>query len=286
MLLLLTACTSSTLAPVTVYGTSEGLGSGGVHNVVAGDTLFDISRRYKIGMQDIIIANSLNAPFKITVGQRLKTPPPRTYTVKAGDSLHAVARIFDVQVSQLTRLNDLRAPYVITPRQKLVLPSSIARAQPSRFAHRPSRAVAPTRKSPSKPKPRIVSKTPPRASGTFLTPVQGRVISRFGPKKGGLHNDGINYAAARGTPVAAAENGVVVYVGSELRGSGNLILIRHADRYMSAYAHLDDTAVKRGATVKRGAKIGTVGSTGSVDTPQLHFEIRRGTKAVNPQSYL
>ena len=114
----------------------------------------------------------------------------------------------------------------------------------------------------------------------------GRTISGYGPKKDGLHNDGINIAAARGTPVKAAENGVVVYVGNELKGSGNLILVRHADRYMSAYAHLDRFLIKRGQTVQRGQTIGTVGSTGAVSSPQLHFELRRGTKAINPQGYI
>ena len=113
-----------------------------------------------------------------------------------------------------------------------------------------------------------------------------KIVSGYGPKAGGFHNDGINIAAPRGTPVLAADNGVIVYVGNELKGSGNLILVRHADRWMSAYAHLDKTTVARGQVVKRGEKLGTVGSTGSVGSPQLHFEVRRGTQALNPAKYL
>lgn len=111
-------------------------------------------------------------------------------------------------------------------------------------------------------------------------------MSGYGPKPGGLHNDGINVAAPRGTPVRAAERGIVAYAGNELRGFGNLLLIRHADGWMTAYAHLDRMLTVRGEVVEPGATIGTVGSTGNVDTPQLHFEIRRGSQALDPMLYL
>ena len=126
----------------------------------------------------------------------------------------------------------------------------------------------------------------PRSSGRFAWPLKGRVISRFGAKKGGLHNDGVNIAVKRGTKVRAAENGVIAYSGNELRGFGNLLLIRHADGYTSAYAHVGDLLVKRGQMVKRGQVIARAGSTGNVSIPQLHFEIRKGVKAVDPLKYL
>jgi murein DD-endopeptidase MepM/ murein hydrolase activator NlpD len=116
--------------------------------------------------------------------------------------------------------------------------------------------------------------------------VRGTIMSAFGAKPGGLQNDGINIAAPRGTPVRAAEHGVVVYAGNELKGFGNLLLVRHADGWMSAYAHLDEAAVARGAQVQRGQVIGQVGQTGGVASPQLHFELRRGGRAVDPQSVL
>ncbi|MDZ4737588.1 MAG: LysM peptidoglycan-binding domain-containing M23 family metallopeptidase [Rhodospirillaceae bacterium] len=125
-----------------------------------------------------------------------------------------------------------------------------------------------------------------RANTTFLWPVNGKVISEFGGAEDGLHNDGINIAAPRGTPVRAAENGVVVYAGNELRGFGNLLLVRHADGFVSAYAHNESLLVERGATVERGQTIARVGSSGSVTSPQLHFELRRGTEAVDPREYL
>lgn len=126
----------------------------------------------------------------------------------------------------------------------------------------------------------------PRSAGKFLWPVNGKVISPFGPKDGGQHNDGINIAAPLGTPVRAAENGVVVYAGNELRGFGNLLLIRHADGWVSAYAHCDSLLVKRGASVNRGQVIARVGQSGNVTSPQLHFELRKGAQAVDPMTEL
>ena len=112
------------------------------------------------------------------------------------------------------------------------------------------------------------------------------MLVRFGPQGGGLHNDGINIAAPRGTPVHAAENGVVVYAGNELPGFGNLLILRHSDGWMTAYGHNDAIRVRRGETVRRGQVISTVGQTGGVTTPQLHFEIRRGSDPVDPSRYL
>lgn len=303
-------------APLTHYGALDGAGSRGAHAVAEGETLYKISGRYKIAMRDIVLANDLQAPFVVKPGQRLILPPPQEYKVKPGDSVSSVARLFAVQPSQVSALNNLRAPYRLKPGQVLRLPSAQETVYdaPSLAAAviKPVEAEAllpaaagkaaggPPPAAPSvqmasvvPPSPhgksvlaKIGTRTPPRSSSHFLTPVKGTVISAYGPKQGGLHNDGINIAAPRGTPVAAAENGVVVYAGNELKGYGNLVLIRHADRWMTAYAHLDSIAVKRGETIERGATLGTVGSTGSVDTPQLHFEIRRGTDALNPQPYM
>jgi murein DD-endopeptidase MepM/ murein hydrolase activator NlpD len=129
---------------------------------------------------------------------------------------------------------------------------------------------------------------PPPVSGgpSFSWPLRGAIVSSFGSKKGGEHNDGINIAARRGAPVRAAEDGIVVYAGNELRGFGNLVLIRHADGWTTAYAHNETLLVKRGDRVRRGQVIAKAGSSGSVATPQLHFEIRRGRRAVDPAEYL
>ena len=280
------------------YGTGAGAGSAGIHTVLEGDTLWSISKRYKIVMRDIALHNDLAPPFVLASGTRLRLPPPREYSVKAGDTLYGVSRLFAINSSELARLNDLSAPYTVHRGDVLRLPSpsvsqensvSEERLASSASVVSDSGVPVPVRKpsaQASKPRPTIMAKTPKRSSSKFMKPVEGRVLSSYGPKKNGLHNDGVNIAAPKGTPVRAAENGVVVYSGRQLRGSGNLVLIRHENRWMTAYAHMDKRLIKRGSVVKRGQSIGTVGKTGSVDTPQLHFEVRRGTNAVNPKAYM
>ena len=120
------------------------------------------------------------------------------------------------------------------------------------------------------------------ANPEFRWPARGRVIQGFG--NGG--NDGINIAVPEGTQVKAAENGVVAYAGSELKGYGNLVLIRHPNGFVSAYANNGSLNVKRGDTVKRGQVIALSGQTGNVSSPQLHFELRKGSKPVDPSNYL
>ncbi len=112
------------------------------------------------------------------------------------------------------------------------------------------------------------------------------MVSGFGVKSKGLHNDGINIAAPRGAAVVAAENGIVAYAGNELRGFGNLLLVKHSGGWLTAYAHNERLLVKRGERVRKGQRIADVGSTGTVSTPQLHFELRKGRRAVNPRKHL
>ena len=116
--------------------------------------------------------------------------------------------------------------------------------------------------------------------------MRGRIIAHFGTEPNGTHNDGIDISAPEGTPVLAAEAGVVAYAGNELRGYGNLVLIKHANGWITAYAHCKELLVKRGDTVNRGQVIAKVGATGGVSEPQLHFELRRGKRAVDPREFL
>jgi murein DD-endopeptidase MepM/ murein hydrolase activator NlpD len=127
---------------------------------------------------------------------------------------------------------------------------------------------------------------PARGNSTFLWPVRGHVLEGFGSGPGGTHNDGVNIAAPRGAPVEAADGGIVAYAGNELRGYGNLILVKHPNGWITAYAHCDMMLVKPGQKVTKGQVIARVGSTGNVGEPQLHFELRRGNKPVDPREYL
>jgi len=130
-------------------------------------------------------------------------------------------------------------------------------------------------------------KNPPARSGAnFRRPVNGLITSHFGQKANGERNDGINISVPRGTPVKAAENGVVVYAGDELSGLGKLVLVRHADGWVSAYAHNDELLVGRCDTVERGQQIARAGVTGNVTKPQLHFELRKNARPVDPEQHL
>ena len=132
----------------------------------------------------------------------------------------------------------------------------------------------------------VVTSPASEPTDPFRWPVIGEVLSDFGQKPDGSHNDGVNIAAPRGAPVRAARGGEIAYAGNELRGYGNLLLLRHPDGYITAYAHLDRILVQRGDQVEQGIPIATVGSTGAVEQPQLHFEIRRGRQPINPGQYL
>jgi murein DD-endopeptidase MepM/ murein hydrolase activator NlpD len=121
---------------------------------------------------------------------------------------------------------------------------------------------------------------------TFRWPVRGKVITAYGAKANGKSNDGINLAVPEGTPVKAADDGVVAYSGNELKGYGNLVLIRHSNGYVTAYAHASELMVKRGDTIKRGQVIAKSGQSGEVQSPQLHFEIRKGSSPVDPLQFL
>lgn len=297
--LFVTACWSQTPVPYTNFGTEKGPGSVGVHTVMPGDTLYKVSKSYRLPMRDIITVNKLEAPYVLNVGYRMKLPPPNEYRVREGDSVSTIARMHEVSVSRLVQANNLSSPYIVQPGQVLRLPTSYRLAapkpdyppsRPDMSPDTPSQKPAYSRKaSATKPPPKKVprSSTPKMAgNGQFMRPVEGNIISSYGPKKDGLYNDGINIAAVKGAPVRAAQNGVVVYTGDDLEGYGNLILVRHQNRMMTAYAHMDKVLIKRGDKVTRGQSIGTVGKSGQVDRPQLHFEIRRGTKSLDPTKYL
>ena len=235
--LALTACgKSNTPAPVLNYGT-HAKDSAGIHVVQKGDTVHSIANRYKVSMRALINKNDLSAPYIINLYERLILPPPNTYTVKSGDSLYTISRAFGVDMSRLSRTNNLRAPYKIYPGDVLRIPDGgeMSATGNTRIASTSVSKAAPKPSAASKPVPKSVQVAPPPSNGPFAWPVRGKVLSSYGPKADGLHNDGINIAARKGEPVKAAQNGVVAYVGDQIQGFGNLILLRHEDRYMSAY---------------------------------------------------
>ena len=248
-----------------------------------GDTVYGISRRHRVPVRAIIEANRLRAPYHLKAGQRVILPRGRQHAVQPGETLYGIARRYGVNPYALARTNGLSPPYPIQAGQNLVLPMGVGKTAVGKTAGTAPKSLPAGR---SRPPPPAVPQ-PPRASGKgFIWPVKGRVISGFGAKAKGLRNDGINIAAKRGAPVIASENGVVAYAGNELRGFGNLLLIKHSGGWVTAYAHNDKMLVKRGDKVRKGQKVATVGSTGSVKNPQLHFELRHGRKPTDPRKYL
>ena len=286
----------------------------GVVRVQRGATLFILSRRYGVSARTIIDANDLEPPYRLHQGESLILPRPREHRVAGGETLSGISRRYGVDTYELAKLNRLRPPYRIYVNQRLLLPSSgasdeavvAAKAEPvtKKNLSGPKTNAPIRRDSEIKPPPKIesVARTPkPRAkpkrpepprrytgrtSGRFYWPVKGRILSSFGAKGEGLQNDGINISAPVGAPVRAAGHGVVAYAGNELRGFGNLLLIKHSGGWVTAYAHNDILLVRRGDKVGKGQVIAKVGKSGNVVSPQLHFEIRKGKRAVNPFRHL
>ena len=265
----------------------------GDYVVQRGDTVYGVAQRNGVSTRALIDWNNLLPPYLLVPGQSLRLPRSRTYTVRRGDSVYAISRRFGVDMTTLVRLNAIPAPYTIHEGQRLQLPANaapdtrIAAAQPDSLAGEETAAVASPTAKPAAPRQVTSVPTPPARTGSgFVWPVEGRLVSTFGATRDGQYNEGVNIAAPRGTPVRAAENGVVAYAGKEIRGFGNLLLIKHDGGLITAYAHADSLLVARGDVVTRGQVIARVGQTGGVDNPQLHFEVRRGTKAVDPRRFL
>ncbi len=281
-----------------------------------GDTLYRLAKRHNTSVRDLASLNRMSRPYRLRVGQRLAVPSAqpavvqlgggRVHVVRRNETLYRISVNNNTTVEALAALNGIRAPYQLAVGQKVKLPGgSMTTAQatgaiaPPPGAARASRKALPRKSAPRPahvqtaaltPKPSKGKRplgAPPRTTNSrFIWPVEGRVISRFGGKATGLRNDGINIRTEEGAPVRAAKDGIVTYAGNELRGYGNLLLLRHSDGYITAYAHNRELLVGKGARVKKGQIIAAAGQTGSVTEPQLHFEIRRGSKAIDPQKYL
>ncbi|MBM10003.1 MAG: peptidase M23 [Magnetovibrio sp.] len=270
-----------------------------------GDTVWGLSSRYAVSMRSIIEWNNLKAPFHLKVGQRIIVKDNPEHLVVRGDTLYELAMKYETNTHALARLNSLKPPYIILSGQRLRLPvrgirvtlvkenssqikQGVKQFKPS-VGIKNTRRIKSTKVSPADSisiKRSSVLKKSMAHEQDFIWPVKGRIISDFGAKPKGFHNDGINIAAPRGTEIKAAQNGIIVYSGNELRGFGNLLLIKHIGGWVTAYAHVERLIVKRGDKVKKGQRIATVGKTGGVMQPQLHFEIRKGRRAHNPQKYL
>jgi|GEM_PF-1171028 len=280
----------------------------GGNEVVAvkkGDTVYSIARANNVPLRDFILLNELSPPYTISVGQRLYLPSTAFHIVKKQDTLYSISRAYGVNMRSLASLNNITDASKLSVGQKLVLPAA---ATPEDTTKRKfivpvdsdkSKVIDTVRKSPAaapapaaetaaiEPAAAKIIESPAAMTGNkFAWPVKGKIISEFGVKSGGNRNDGINIQAAMGTPVLAAQNGIVAYAGNELKGLGNLVIIRHANDFITIYAHNDKLLVEKDEKVEMGDKIATVGKSGRATSPQLHFQIRQRTNAINPATML
>ncbi len=232
-----------------------------------------------------------SAPLK----QATSPAPPaasakQTHVVGSGDTLSKIARQYQVSLSELTAANDLAPHTKLKPGSQLLIPATGTPqlAPPKTMASaKPNPPMSTIHKITPTPDMSAQKKDITAATSlTFRWPVRGRVIAGFGPTPSGQENHGINFAVPEGTPIKAAEEGVVAYAGNELKSYGNLVLIRHANGFVTAYSHASEILVKRDEVIKRGQVIAKSGQTGNVSTPQLHFEIRKGSLPVDPMTYL
>ncbi len=262
-----------------------------IHIVAEGDTVSSIARAYGVSRDAIIDANDLATPDNLQPGQRVAIPfvgPQQRAVVQKVTPVKTVQLSAPKQSGPDPRAEGARYYALGGPRPKPVFdgqggPEEFEPPKPDVVASvDPDAAYDPRAKVQKSAEPEI----PVKSSGQFIWPVRGKVISGFGRRGTGLHNDGINIAAEPGSPVKAADGGVVVYAGNELAGYGNLLLLRHPSGFVTAYAHNKKLLVERGDAVKQGQTVALVGSTGDVDRPQLHFEIRKGDRAVDPNRYL
>ena len=244
--------------------------------VTSGDSLYKIAKRYNSSTKDIINRNDLSPPFILPIGKKIYIPMPNFHIVKKGESLYSISRNYDININKIASTNKLSRPYSIKPGQKLAINANMSISR--RNNH--------TRVNKARKRKYPVSHSRSVARAGFSWPIKGNVISGFGPKNKGLYNDGINIKASQGATVRASQGGTVAYVGNELKGYGNLIIIKHSNKMITAYGHLSKTTVKRGEKVTKQQAIAHVGSTGNVNSSQLYFGLRRGRDAINPQHYL
>jgi murein DD-endopeptidase MepM/ murein hydrolase activator NlpD len=262
--------------------------------VQPGETLYAVSRRFNVEASTLAQLNHLAPPFTIKAGLPLQLPPPAAPVAAAPAPAPAGAPIVATPLPPPAAPTASPPKPVPAPPDKPPVPTEIsppepeaaAAAAPIQALPTPPPAPAAPPAPPPAPIATIVANHKPPVEPLFAWPVRGRILSTFGPAAGGTNNDGINIAAPAGTAVSAAENGVVAYAGNELRGFGNLLLVKHEDGWVTAYAHSDVLLVKKGDKVRRGEAIARVGNTGGVGETQLHFELRRGTKAIDPLDHL
>jgi murein DD-endopeptidase MepM/ murein hydrolase activator NlpD len=269
------------------------------HESREGDTLYSISRMYDMKVNDVIALNNLKFPYPIYPGDKIKIVKDKN---KKSEKNPQLASDSKAKKENNIKPSEEKAKEIVEKKNSKEIekygfkPSEVRalelakRNDSSRTAQNiinPSKnEIVETKLSINKPIDKDSIKKIANKTNRFSWPVRGEVISKFGPKSAGLYNDGINIKAKDGQAVSSSEDGIVAYVGSELKGYGNLVIVKHSGGWISAYAHLKNSAVAIGQKISKGQRIGNVGNSGKVKFPQLYFGLRKGRDAVNPENYL
>ena len=261
--------------------------------VQEGDNLYSVATRYQVTPQSIIRGNDLVAPYELYAGQILRLKPTKVHVVTATDSLFSLSQRYAVSQFELAQLNQLSEPYALTVGQVLLLPETLDLSVlqiDGLDTDKVMTTIAPVQSgSPvlAPKKQRLKSFVAPSLGKVgFTWPIEGEVTTEFGPAERGVHNDGVKISAPFGSLVTTSAPGIVAFVGREMKRFGTLVLVKHEGGFITAYAHLDDLSVKEGDVLGEGMVIGQVGTTGYVDTPQLHFEIRKSRTPINPRDLI
>jgi murein DD-endopeptidase MepM/ murein hydrolase activator NlpD len=239
------------------------------HRVGANESLYDIASRYQVPLRALIDQNNLEPPYALSPGRELRLPPPRFHTVARGESFEDVARRYNVDLRSLALLNRMQAPYRVRQGDRIVLPA-MARA-----------AAAPPTITPTADR----APATPSTNARFAMPIDGDIVARFGVQPGGGRIDGLEIAGREGAAIRAAADGDVVYAGSDLEAYGTLVLVRHADNYVTAYGHARRALVREGQRVRSGQEIAELGPR-TDGRPRLLFQVRQGSAALDPAPLL
>jgi murein DD-endopeptidase MepM/ murein hydrolase activator NlpD len=269
------------------------------HESREGETLYSISRMYDMKVNDVIALNNLKFPYPIYPGDKIKIVKDKNKKTEKNPQLALESK---AKKENNIKSSEEKAKEIVEKKnskeiEKYGFKPSEVRALEFKKKNDSSRTaqniinpakneIVETKLSINKPIDKDSIKKIANKTNRFSWPVRGEVISKFGPKSAGLYNDGINIKASDGQAVSSSEDGIVAYVGSELKGYGNLVIVKHSGGWISAYAHLKNSAVAIGQKISKGQKIGNVGNSGKVKFPQLYFGLRKGRDAVNPENYL
>ncbi|MGI9511236.1 MAG: peptidoglycan DD-metalloendopeptidase family protein [Geminicoccaceae bacterium] len=285
------------------------------YRVGEGDSLSRIAARYDVRLSTLATSNNIEAPYTLYPGEVLRIPADaplpakrpaiiqtalpaaepavneetawnrsaepvvdqegRRYVVEPGESLARIAYRNDLTLGELVAANEIEPPYRIKPGQTLFIPlTESARVEQGGTGQGGDGAAS------------SLLPPPPLSEEGFLWPVNGELIGSFEQNRTGGRSGGVNIAARKGTPVLAADSGIVAYAGEALSGYGRMIMLRHGEGYVTLYAHNDAILVNEGDVVDRGQTIAEVGDSGDVDRSQLHFELRKGTAPLDPTKVL